>query len=124
MIVECDIFSGKRNPSWEIDENQIDNLKQLLSKLKSTSTAVYPNERLSYRGLNIHDPEGKLIVFHKNIVMHLNHLPIYLIDHDRNIENWLLENASVDLELKESILRKVRNSYQYLMANAAFEVQP
>jgi len=50
MLVELDIFSGRPNPRWELDEGATGELRRLLRRLVRSTAAPPEPPGLGYRG--------------------------------------------------------------------------
>lgn len=50
MLVELDVFSGRPNPRWKLDEDAAESLRQLLSRLSVATDAPPEQPGLGYRG--------------------------------------------------------------------------
>jgi hypothetical protein len=89
LIVELDVYSGRPNPRWELDERGADALRQLVAGLAPAAEAPPEPPGLGYRGLlfegrrayrtAVTDPEGALA------------------DPGASVERFLLERAPAEL---------------------------
>jgi hypothetical protein len=52
MLVELDIFSGKANPRWQLDQRTVKALVGLLRRLKRSSVPSVEPPGLGYRGFS------------------------------------------------------------------------
>ena len=59
MLVELDIFSGRPNPRWQLDEQGAEALRELLSRLAATTDSPPEPPGLGYRGFLLTDETGK-----------------------------------------------------------------
>lgn len=59
MLVELDIFSGRPNPRWQLDEQGAEALRELLSRLATTTDSPPEPPGLGYRGFLLTDETGK-----------------------------------------------------------------
>ncbi|HJU72778.1 MAG TPA: hypothetical protein VJ717_03460 [Gemmatimonadaceae bacterium] len=50
MVVELDVFSGRPNPRWELDDRSCLELRQLQHRLTSTGDVPQEPPGLGYRG--------------------------------------------------------------------------
>lgn len=60
MLVELDVFSGRPNPRWELDEPCSQKLRQLQNRLKASSRAPAEPPALGYRGFWYSDATGRV----------------------------------------------------------------
>jgi hypothetical protein len=59
MLVELDVFSGRPNPRWELDEPSSQQLRQLHSRLTATRQTPPEPPGLGYRGFLYSDVTGR-----------------------------------------------------------------
>ena len=100
MLVELDVFSGRPNPRWELDEPAADELRWLMRRL--TATAVTPPEPpgLGYRGFVFTD-DGREFRAYDGYVTGSG---VLLADPARSVERFLLAQLPPELEgLRSSI---------------------
>ncbi len=87
MRVELDVFSGRPNPRWELDEDSAAALRRLLSRL-SVSTDTPPRQPgLGYRGF-VFDSE---------------------MDHGRAYKGYVIKSDAVFADPSSSIERFLRD---------------
>ena len=55
MLVELDVFSGRPNPRWQLDERSGQELRRLQSRLSVSSVAPAEPPALGYRGFRYTD---------------------------------------------------------------------
>ncbi len=55
MLVELDVFSGRPNPRWELDEQSSKGLRQLEARLTPARSAPAEPPGLGYRGFAYSD---------------------------------------------------------------------
>jgi hypothetical protein len=106
-IVTLDMYSGLPNPSWEITDAHAKKLAKLLSKKRTLSTSVSPSTtgRLGYRGLIICSPGDDIVpksmrAFDGILEVTSPDVPNF-IDHDSEIETFLLGTAATALKSEE-----------------------
>lgn len=58
MLVELDVFSGRPNPRWELDEPSTKKLRHLHSRLTATRQTPAEPPGLGYRGFLYSDGKG------------------------------------------------------------------
>jgi hypothetical protein len=100
MLVELDVFSGRPNPRWELDEPAADELRRLLRRL--TVAAATPPEPpgLGYRGFVVTD-DGREFRVHNGYVSGSG---VLRVDPARSVEQFLLGQLPPQLEeLRSSI---------------------
>ncbi|MDX6448354.1 MAG: hypothetical protein QOG29_1140 [Gaiellaceae bacterium] len=86
MVVELDVFSGRPNPRWELDEPTANPLRRLLSQL--TVAGVTPPEPpgLGYRGFVVADDGRELRAYNG----YVTGSDVVLADPARAVERFLL----------------------------------
>ena len=87
MDIELDIFSGRPNPRWELDEASSQILQQLQNQLKPCSRASEGPPALGYRGFWFWGETGRAHAYHGYI--QTKHA--ILDDPSCSIERFLLE---------------------------------
>lgn len=60
MLVELDVFSGRPNPRWELDEQRSQELRQLERRLTPARQAAPEPPGLGYRGFVHSDASGQV----------------------------------------------------------------
>ena len=98
MRVQLCVFSGRRDPAWELSTKQADQLRQILKAL-STPEEEFDNAHvLGYRGMCVLDPaEGAYYdVFRDRVATQragtYKNIKFFL-DPDRSVERFLLETG-------------------------------
>jgi hypothetical protein len=88
MLVELDIFSGRPNPRWELDEQTYKELLRLQSRLKPARQAAPEPPGLGYRGFQYADEGGPVRAYHGFVVTSggvfedsLFTIELYLLEH-------------------------------------------
>jgi hypothetical protein len=107
VIVTLDMYSGLPNPTWELNEAQVRQLKELLAENKEVSHLRSPAglSHLGYRGFvistigEISIPK-KALVFDGILDIGESDQPNY-VDHDSRLELFLLETAGTSLHEDE-----------------------
>lgn len=100
MLVELDVFSGRPNPRWELDEPRSAQLRQLQSNLTSTSVAPPEAPGLGYRGFLYSDPHGPVRAY-RGFVRTAREV---LADPTYSVERFLLDHLPPEYaEFKASI---------------------
>ena len=92
MLVELDVFSGRPNPRWELDERHSRALWQLQSRLTMSSQAQAEPPGLGYRGFRYSDAAGRAHAYHGLVVTTRG----ALADPDFTIEQYLLEQLPAE----------------------------
>jgi len=55
-VVEVDVFSGRRNPSWEMTDDELAGLRAAIERLDTPSSRATPHGGgLGFRGFVVHD---------------------------------------------------------------------
>lgn len=86
MLVELDIFSGRPNPRWKLDEHQSEALLQLQSSLWQTSRDPADIPSLGYRGFCYAGNNGLVRVWRSHVMTSDAHL----LDPEMRIERYLM----------------------------------
>jgi hypothetical protein len=63
MVVELDVFSGRPNPRWELDEKSAATVTRLQSSLHLARRAPPDPPALGYRGFKCDGPAGSVLVY-------------------------------------------------------------
>lgn len=63
MVVELDVFSGRPNPRWDLDEKSAATVTRLKSSLRRTIRAPPDPPALGYRGFKCEGPGGSILVY-------------------------------------------------------------
>jgi hypothetical protein len=85
-LVELDIFSGRPNPGWELDEQAVDELRSLHAALPASAEQVPAPPGLGYRGFRYTLDGNQWRAWRGRIVGAQQ----VLDDRDRHIESFLL----------------------------------
>jgi hypothetical protein len=93
MLVELDVFSGRQNPRWELDEPRSEELRQLHSRLKASGQAHTEPPALGYRGFWYSDADGRVHAYHG----YVRTGRAVLADPSFTIERYLLAQTPVEL---------------------------
>lgn len=107
IIVTLDMYSGLPNPSWEISDAEAKKLNGLMAKRRMQSTATSPSTagRLGYRGLLISSPGVGMIPKSMRAFDGILEVPSLdipnFVDHDSDVETFLLETAGTMLKEEE-----------------------
>ncbi len=122
MIVELQIFSGRRNPSWQLDAEERDGFLALLDSIKDTSTPRIMPEHLGYRGFLVTREANELgrfvtiYIFQNIALVEGESTTKYYQDPAKKLEKYLLESAGKHLDndlwskLKNEIEKESNNS--------------
>ncbi|MBY5890755.1 hypothetical protein HFN49_31765 [Rhizobium leguminosarum] len=113
-VVTLDVFSGAPNPTWELSDHEINQLRQLIGSLQEKSLLKPPAVagRLGYVGFRIDSALESLyptIVISEGVVDVARLVPSR-IDRDRKIERFLLDTAR--RLLKPDIIAHVERKLQ------------
>jgi hypothetical protein len=102
MQVELDIFSGRPNPTWGLDQTQCQVFLTLLGALPRTQSLPPEPPGLGYRGFvvsQIPSVQGGLLrAFQGYIKAGSGRSALILRDEGRKLERWLLESGKGHLE--------------------------
>ena len=86
MLVELDIFSGRPNPRWELDEHAAETLRRLVSRLSVTSASPPEAPGLGYRGFVVTDDGERFRAFRG----YVSRDGVVLADPTSSVERFLL----------------------------------
>ena len=100
MLVELDVFSGRPNPRWELDEQSSQQLVQLERRLTSTREAAPEPPGLGYRGFVYSAASGQVRAYRG----YLRTPREVLADPTFSVEKFLLDRLPAEYaELRASI---------------------
>lgn len=126
LIITLDMYSGRPNPSWEVSDTDAKKLRKLLAKKRKISTISSPGSvgQLGYRGLII-TTEGDLALpkmmraFDGVLEVASLGTPNY-IDHDSEIEDFLLSTAgqALDNDERQFITQEIQKNVSGGVANS------
>jgi hypothetical protein len=92
MFVELDVFSGRPNPQWELDEHRSQMLLQLQNRLKVSSQAPAEPPALGYRGFWYSDATGRVCAYHG----YVKTAQAVFADPSFSIERYLLDQVPAE----------------------------
>lgn len=92
LLVELDVFSGRPNPRWELDEQSSQQLGRLQGRLTSTRQAPPEPPGLGYRGFVYSDGSGQVRVY-RGYVRTVREV---LGDPTFSVENFLLDRLPAE----------------------------
>jgi len=92
MLVELDVFSGRPNPRWELDEPRSQKLRQLQGRLKVSSRAHAEPPGLGYRGFWYSDATGRVRAYRG----YVKTARAVFSDPSFSIERYLLDQVPVE----------------------------
>jgi hypothetical protein len=92
LLVELDIFSGRPNPRWELDEIQGMELRQMQSLLEASNQTPAEPPALGYRGFWYSDAAGRIHAYRGTITT----ARAVLADPSLSIERYLLNQLPVE----------------------------
>lgn len=100
MLVELDVFSGRPNPRWELDEQRSEQLRQLEAHLTSALQAPLEPPGLGYRGFLYSDVRGQVRAYRGYVRTPRE----VLADPTFSVEKFLLDQLPAEYaELRASI---------------------
>ena len=92
MLVELDVFSGRPNPRWELDEPSSRQLRQLEGRLTTSRDAAPEPPGLGYRGF-VYSDAGRRVRAYRGYVRTPRAL---LADPTFSIEKHLLDQLPAE----------------------------
>jgi hypothetical protein len=99
MRVELDVFSGRQNPTWNLDADEAKKVLKMVAALPKKNSPARRYDGLGYRGFNINigeedsDRIQHVVVYGDTIWVEKNGKTRAFEDQSRRIEKWLVENA-------------------------------
>jgi hypothetical protein len=100
VLVELDVFSGRPNPRWELDEPSSQQLIQMQRSLTPTRQAPVEPPGLGYRGFVYSDAGGQVRAYRGYVRTPRG----VLADQSFSIEKYLLDHLPAEYaELRNSI---------------------
>jgi len=94
LLVELDVFSGRPNPRWELDEPSAKVLRELLSRLAITANRPPEPAGLGYRGFVFTDDSGPTRAY-KGYVTRPD---VVLVDPSFTVERFLLDRLPTEFQ--------------------------
>ena len=92
MLVELDVFSGRPNPRWELDEERTRELRQLESRLIPARQAAPEPPGLGYRGFVYADAGGQVRAYRG----YVKTARTVLADPSLSVEKYLLNQLPAE----------------------------
>ena len=100
MLVELDVFSGRPNPRWELDEPSLRQLRQLEGRLTTSREAAPEPPGLGYRGFVYSDASRRVRAYRG----YVQTPRAVLADPTFSIEKYLLDQLPAEFaELRNMI---------------------
>ena len=100
MLVELDVFSGRPNPRWTLDEDSAASLRELLSRLTVAAGPPPPQPGLGYRGFLV-AVEGDRLRAYRGYVIGPE---VVLADPGSSVERFLVDRLPPALaDLRERV---------------------
>jgi hypothetical protein len=106
MIVELDVFSGRPNPRWELDEPRSQRLLQIQNQLKLSDRAPAELPALGYRGFWYSDENGRVHAFHG----YVRTARAVFADPSFSIERYLLDQLPMEFATLRTRITKELDS--------------
>jgi hypothetical protein len=117
VTVRCQLFSGRRDPTWTLSPAQVTELRALIAALQGR-TLLKPDAvagALGYRGFLIHSDEIETLAPESSVLVHAGiidqqRLTLNLVDDNNGVERWLLNSSGGVLPpgLKTRITKQLR----------------
>ena len=117
VTVRCQVFSGRRDPTWTLLPDQLLELRALIEAL-SGRTLLKPEAvagSLGYRGFLIHSDEAELLAPESWVLVHAGiidqqRLALNVVDEKNGVERWLLNSSRgvIPPALKTRIEKEIR----------------
>jgi hypothetical protein len=92
------IYSGRPDPEWEIDDENLETLKHIWQELPPSKSAPPSPPPLGYRGAGIRCSSGEKWFAYSRIVTFTRRAsrPRHRLDHERRFEQTLLATAPLN----------------------------
>ena len=104
MLVELDVFSGRQNPAWRLDEPAARELRRRLAALSPSNARAVDPPGLGYRGFSCTDTTETWRAF-KGVV---SGPKTTLADPGMTVERFLLEHLPAEFAgLRQRIAREL-----------------
>ena len=88
------IFSGRQNPTWTLDDEQIDAIHRLWDQLSYESPVESSGDaRLGYSGVEVSGSGGRFVAGNEAVTYHHDLRSIVRNDPDRRFETAVLATA-------------------------------
>ena len=111
VVATLHVFSGRRNPSWELSPDEAVELAQCLAVLQQTISVSAPDPpALGYCGFRVESADEGIdtepLVVYQRVVRRGR---VTWHDPDRTLERWLLHTAKeqLDLPIQDFILQEL-----------------
>jgi hypothetical protein len=103
MDVEVDLYSGRPNPHFRLDQAGAATLMRLLAALPPLSGHAAPRQTLGYRGLRIvsmtESPIAEIVVSGGVVFVRDRDGAEHLLkDPDRRLERWIVDAGAASLD--------------------------
>jgi hypothetical protein len=92
MLVELDVFSGRPNPRWELDEHRSQELRQMEMRLAPASETAPEPPGLGYRGFVYSDARGQVRAYRG----YLKTPRTVLVDPSVSVETYLRDQLPTE----------------------------
>jgi hypothetical protein len=101
-IVQLQIFSGRRNPQWELTEQQKNTFQQLWIHAKAEESKINLPSHLGYQGFAVWDNLHRWVIYNGHIHFMHNEIIETKKDEDNGIElflrNTMPKNIAIQLK--------------------------
>jgi hypothetical protein len=107
-LVELDLFSGRPNPTWDLDHRSAQQLQQLIESLPPTHLPPPEPPGLGYRGFRVSVGDRSYWVWGSHVVVAPGD---HRQDLDRKAETFLLDHLPAEhSDLRELVGTRARRS--------------
>jgi hypothetical protein len=94
LLIELDVFSGRPNPRWELDEPSAEALRQLVRRLAAATDRPPEPPGLGYRGFVITDATGRSRAYKGYVIKS----EVVLADPSSSVERFLLDRLPAEFQ--------------------------
>lgn len=102
MLVELDVFSGRPNPRWELDELQSQRLLQIQNQLKASDRVPVEPPGLGYRGFRYSDANGPVRAYYG----YVKTARAVFADPSFSVERYLLDQVPMEFAALRARIEK------------------
>jgi hypothetical protein len=105
-LVELDLFSGRPNPTWALDERSAQQIQQLIDSLAPTHLPPPEAPALGYRGFRVSLEDRSYRVWNTHVIVAAGD---HRADPDRKVETFLLDHLPAEhSDLRELVDARAR----------------
>jgi hypothetical protein len=111
MQIELNVFSGRPNPTWSLNDQQADQFRAKFNVIRKSDCGHEPYDGLGYRGFKVEGFQDydELIVCADTVEARRGRSRYWWLDESRSLERYLLESSKghIDEGLYQAIASAV-----------------